>query len=187
MRSGSAACPAGLAVASHQVRRLISIVQGSIMQVLIQSATTARWLPESIDVTIVLTTAGAGGTFGSVYGLGRGYTSAQIGVASGRATAAGLLLGVIGFLLAILLLPSSDANPPEIAAVLGFLGLSRRAALWLAPGVVMTVAGVVIVDGGARAWVAYALAAAGAVATLVAWEWSEPSGKDDADPRHGIV
>ena len=148
--------------------------KGLLMQPCLQLATTVRLFPETVDMTVVFTAAGAGGTLGSVYGLMMGYSSARIGTASARSTAAGFLLGLFGFALAVVVLPHSDADPPPVIAVIGFLALSRRGTAWLIPGLIITAAGILLVDAGSDAWVAYALTIAGTVVTSLAWELTEP-------------
>lgn len=152
------------------------------MDPLLPIATTADWFPASVDVTIVFSTAGFGATFGTVVGVGMGLTNDQIGTWTARGTAAGLLLGLLAFGLALLLLPRSDAALSQIAAIFGLLGLSRGATWWIVPGFMLTVVGVLIVDSGQDAWIAYLWAGAGATLTVLGWGWSDWRHTEDSLP-----
>lgn len=92
---------------------------------------------------------------------------------SARGTVAGLFLGAIGFVAALIWLPGRGDIVPRVAGVVGFLGPRAEDALWLAAGAVLTVGGVGLVDGGASAWVAYPVAALSAGLVVGCSELSE--------------
>jgi drug/metabolite transporter (DMT)-like permease len=132
-------------------------------------ATTADWAPESINISVVLSIAGAGATLATFVALALRLPSEEIGIWSARGTAAGFVTGIGFFAAALILLPSRADSPEQMAAVLTFLRLSRRATWWLIPGIAITVVGVVLVDQGSDLWVAYVLAIVGTMVVVIGW------------------